>query len=437
MSEFDLGAWIERHILTPLQENALMALLGLAVLTLLAGLAFWVLRFLFKRIEKRVASWQGTRLRAIRFQRQELLSDEDTTNLVRGLVRALRYSSYLVAAYVYLQVVFLLMPGTRPLGEGLLDYVLGILTGMLGAILDYIPSLIFLVVLIFVVRYAIRFTEMIFDGIARNRIRIRGFDAQWARPTFRLARMLLWAFFLVIAFPYLPGSGSPAFQGVSIFAGVLLSLGGSGAVANMVSGTVLTYMNAFNLGDRVRIADAVGDVVERRLFVTRVRTVKNVDISIPNAMVMSNHIINYSSQARNDGVILHTAVTIGYDAPWPRVHELLIQAARTTDGLEDDPEPFVLQTALDDFYVTYELNATTREPSRMQAIYSELHQNIQDAFCTAGVEIASPHMSAVRDGNRVNIPDEYLPKDYRPAAFRLFSLRGPGGSVRTTPEGSS
>jgi small-conductance mechanosensitive channel len=436
MTEFDLGDWIERYILVPLQENALMALLGLAALTLLASLAFWVLRFLFNRVEARVTSWQGTRLRALRFQRQEFLSDEDTTNLVRGLVRALRYTAYFLTVYVYLQVVFLLMPGTRPLGEGLLDYVTGILFAMARSVVDYVPSLLFLVILFFVARYAIRFTEMVFRGIASKRIRLRGFDPQWAKPTFRLARLLLWAFFLVVAFPYLPGSGSPAFQGVSIFLGVLLSLGGSGAVANMVSGTVLTYMNAFDLGDRVKIADAVGDVVERRLFVTRLRTVKNVDISIPNAMVMANHIINYSSQAAADGVLLHTTVTIGYDAPWPKVHELLIQAAKETPGLEKDREPFVLQTALDDFYVAYELNVTTREPTRMQAIYSELHQNIQDAFNAAAMEIASPHMSAVRDGNPMNIPDDYLPKDYQPPAFRLFKLGGVGGGVKEAPEGA-
>ncbi|MDH5275865.1 MAG: mechanosensitive ion channel family protein, partial [Gammaproteobacteria bacterium] len=229
----------------------------------------------------------------------------------------------------------------------------------------------------------------------------------------------------VVIFPYLPGSGSPAFQGVSIFLGVLFSLGSTSAIANVVAGLVLTYMRPFRNGDRVKIADTVGDVLERDLLVVRVRTIKNVDVTIPNSMVLSNHIINFSACARDPGLILHSSVTIGYDAPWRQVHDLLTAAASRTPGIEKEPAPFVLQTALDDFYVRYELNATTSTPNRMAEIYSELHANIQDAFNEAGVEIMSPHYVAARDGSQSTIPADHLPASYIAPPFRILPV-GPG-----------
>ena len=239
---------------------------------------------------------------------------------------------------------------------------------------------------------------------------------------------------MIVIFPYLPGSKSPAFQGISIFLGVLFSLGSTSAVANVVAGVILTYMRAFKLGDRVKIADTIGDVIEETLLVTRIRTIKNVEITIANAMVLSSHIINFSASAQREGLILHTAVTIGYDAPWRTVHQLLIDAALATEHILKEPKPFVFQTALDDFYVHYEVNAFTDQPNRMAAIYSDLHQNIQDKFNEKGVEIMSPHRSSVRDGNPIAIPDEYLPKDYVPPAFRLGLLDNLVVGLRGTPK---
>jgi len=181
-------------------------------------------------------------------------------------------------------------------------------------------------------------------------------------------------------------------------------------------------MRAFNIGDRVQIADTTGDVVEKSMFVTRIRTIKNVEITVPNAMVLSNHIINYSTLAETDGLILHSKVTIGYDVPWNIVHDLLIQAANETESIEQSPSPFVLQTSLDDFYVEYEINAYTKKANIMAFTYNLLHRNIQDKFNEAGVEIASPGITALRDGNQPNIPDDYLPKDYNPAKTGIWPL---------------
>ncbi|CAG0940716.1 partial Miniconductance mechanosensitive channel MscM, partial [Candidatus Brocadiaceae bacterium] len=196
------------------------------------------------------------------------------------------------------------------------------------------------------------------------------------------------------------------------------------AIANVVAGVVLTYMRPFKLGDRVKIADTMGDVIEKTLLVTRVRTPKNVDITVPNAMVLGSHIINYSSSAIEKGLILHSTVTIGYDVPWKQVHDLLITAALRTEGVLKDPKPFVLQTSLQDYYPAYEVNAYTHQANSMAGVYSDLHANIQDVFNEAGVEIMSPAYSAVRDGNQSTIPQDYLPKEYQAPSFKIFPFWG-------------
>jgi small-conductance mechanosensitive channel len=258
----------------------------------------------------------------------------------------------------------------------------------------------------------------------KGTISFPGFQKDWAVPTFKIVRFIILVLSVIIIYPYLPGAQSRAFEGVSILLGVVLSMASASAISNMIAGIVLTYMSAFKLGDRVKIADTIGDVIEKTLLVTRVRTIKNVDVTIPNSMVLGSHIINFSSSAQERGLILHTPVTISYDTPWNKVHELLISAALECDDILKEPKPFVLQNSLDDFYVNYEINAYTNEPGKMAAIYSQMHSKIQDKFNEAGVEIMSPHFSAVRDGNQTAIPQDYLPKDYQPRSFRLFPFWG-------------
>ena len=198
------------------------------------------------------------------------------------------------------------------------------------------------------------------------------------------------AFAAVLAFPYVPGSNSLAFKGISVFLGVLFSLGSSSAVANVVSGYTLIYRRIFKVGDRVKIADFVGDVVATRLQVVHLRTIKNEEITVPSSLIVNSHVINYSAMAKEKGLILHTKVTIGYDAPWRQVEALLLLAAGRTQGLLREPPPFILQTSLDDFYVSYELNVYTDAPQQMAKLYTDLHRNIQDAFNEYGVQIMSP-----------------------------------------------
>jgi small-conductance mechanosensitive channel len=323
----------------------------------------------------------------------------------------------------YGTVVLRFFPSTKYTSYQVTSWLFSELAGSGKTVVGYIPNLILLAFICLVTAYLIKVNEYFFGELRDEKLNIRGFYPDWAEPTAKLVRFLILAGSVVVAFPYLPGSESPAFKGISVFLGVLLSLGSTSAVAHGVAGTILTYMRAFQSGDFVRIGTDVGEVIEKTLLVTRVRTQKNEVITIPNGTVLGGVVVNYSAEARKRGVIFHTVVTIGYSAPWRQVHGLLIAAALATEDILHEPSPFVLQTALNDFYVSYELNAFTNRPTNMQNIYSILHQNIQDRFNEAGVEIASPHYASLRDGNETTIPESYLPKDYTPPAFEIRQTR--------------
>ncbi|HEY9713764.1 MAG TPA: mechanosensitive ion channel domain-containing protein, partial [Chroococcales cyanobacterium] len=271
---------------------------------------------------------------------------------------------------------------------------------------SYLPNIAFVVIILLITHYIIRFTHFIFKEIEQGTITIKGFDPDWADTTYGITRFLLTAFSFVLIFPYLPGSGSPAFQQVSIFLGVLLSLSSTGAISHVIAGIFLTYTGAFKAGDRVKIADTVGDVMGKTLFATRIRTNKNEEVTIPNGLVLSDHIVNYSSSASGTGLILHAKVTIGYEVPWRTVHKLLIDAALQTERILPEPPPFVLQTDFDGSSVVYEINAYTNFPRGMQNTYSNLRQRIQDQFTEANIEILTPVYHAVRDGSLSTVPAE-------------------------------
>jgi small-conductance mechanosensitive channel len=286
----------------------------------------------------------------------------------------------------------------------MLDLLLLVLVTFWEKVLNFVPNLVALLVIAIIARLALKVLHYFYDGLQRGKVRYDGIHPELIEPTYQIARFLIVAFALVAAFPYIPGSSSPVFKGLSIFVGFLLSLGSTSLVANIISGIVLTYTRGLKIGDRVQIGDSMGDVINRTLLVTQVQTIKNEIISIPNAIVMKNMIVNYSMEADKKGLILHTAVTIGYDVPWRRVHQLLIHAALTTSDVLATPHPFVLQTSLDNSYISYEINAYTAKAERMAEISSELHQNILDQFNQAGVEIMSPAYMAFRDGGTITIP---------------------------------
>lgn len=381
----------------------------------------------FPKIYAKIEGWRETVIRPIKIQRVELLTTAQITAALIGMAKTVRVGAVLILIYVYLTTVLGIFPWTRGISTALFDAVLSTLHAIGQAFATFIPDLVSIAVIIAVTYYILKVIALFFTGIKRGAITFAGFYREWAEPTYKIVRFLVIVFAAIACFPYIPGSQSEGFRGISVFLGLLISLGSAAAIGNVIAGVVLTYMRPFQVGDRVKIADTTGDVMEKTLLVTRVRTIKNVDVTIPNAMVLGSHLINYSSSSKDQGLILHSSVTIGYDAPWQKVHELLIAAARATTHILAKPEPFVLQTSLNDFYVTYEINAYTDQPNLMATVYAELHQNIQNTFNEAGVEIMSPHYTQVRDGNKTAIPDQYLPKNYQAPGLRIWPLSNLSG----------
>lgn len=400
-------------------EHVLEGLLYAVLATLALILLLWGLSAVRRRAERRLQRWIEEADRHLR-PRSRLM--RPSTYLARPLAistGAIYWALILVLVEIYVTTVLGFFPASYSFSLIFTNWVLTQLKALGAGFAAYLPNLVLVLGIALITWYALRFTHAFFNEVEAGRITLPGFYTDWALPTSNLIRVMILMLGAIVVFPYLPGSKSPAFQGVSIFLGVLLSLGSSSAVANAVAGTILTYMRAFHPGDWVQIGEVTGEIVERSLLVTRIRTPRNEIITIPNGSVMGGSVRNYSALAASPGVIFHTTVTIGYDVPWRTVHPLLLAAAKKTSLLLAQPEPFVLQTALDDFYVRYELNAYTATPSRMAAIYSELHQNIQDEFNAAGVEIMSPHYAQLRDGNATTIPAGHLPPDYTPPSFRV------------------
>jgi small-conductance mechanosensitive channel len=404
------------------QTNVFNILMRIGLVILVLAAQYFLIRLmnrLFRKLREKIKTLKDSKIKGISIKGYQLLDSENSLKIILLITKIIHYFFIALFLYLTIPVYFIIFPGTKNIALTLYNYILNPLKKVSHGFLDYIPNLITIIVIFVIIRYIVRLIKYFSNEIEKGRLTIRGFYPDWAKPTFNIIRFFLYAFMFVIIFPYLPGSESPIFKGVSIFIGVIFSLGSTSAIANLVAGLVITYMRPFKIGDRVKIGDTTGDVIEKTPFVTRLRTIKNEEITIPNASILTSHTINYSTSAKEKGLIVHTSVTIGYDAPWRIVHKLLIDAAKNTKDILKRPEPFVLQTSLDDFYVTYQINAYTREPSRQATIYSELHQNIQDQFNQAGVEIMSPHYKALRDGNTIAIPPDYIPEDYRSPAFKV------------------
>ena len=309
---------------------------------------------------------------------------------LRSVLAALRTITLLTIALVYSGFVLAQFPRTRGLSRGMLAFALGPLEVIANGFVAQIPSLVFLVVLFFVFRLILRLIRLFFDAIERGTVTLAGFDSEWALPTYKIIRVLVIAFGLIVAYPYIPGSESAAFRGVSLFIGIVFSLGSSSAISNIIAGYMMTYRRAFKVGDRVKVGQAFGEVVEMRLQVTHLRSPKNEEIIIPNSQILAGEVVNYSSLSRAQGLILHTEVGIGYETPWRQVEAMLIMAAERTSGLATDPRPFVLHKKLGDFAIVYELNVYCTAVPAMLQLYTALHRNILDVFNEYGVQIMTP-----------------------------------------------
>ncbi|MFO0585781.1 MAG: mechanosensitive ion channel [Anaeromyxobacter sp.] len=385
-------------------RGVLVAVLLTVLATAIFGLALRLANRGFPALYARLRGWQGTRVRTLGVQGMELLSAERATDVLVAAARGLRVVLTVAGSGLYLNAVLGFFPWTHGFARTVFGYVWDAVASVLLGIAGFLPNLVYIALIVFLTRLALKAGRLLADQVKSGRLALPGFYREWADPTYTIARFLVIAFAGVVMFPYLPGSDSSAFRAVSVFLGVLFSLGSTSAVSNVVAGVVLTYMRPFSVGDRVRIAETTGDVIERNLLVVRIRTIKNVEITLSNAMVLGAHMVNYSAAARAGGLVLHTTVTIGYDVPWTRVTELLVTAARGVEGLKDAPAPFVLTTSLDDAYVSYELNAYTDRVQEMAALESRLHAAILDRFHEAGVEIMSPQQATLRRAKGPAIP---------------------------------
>jgi len=414
---------IKNSIIEAKSEHSVTKLIGRIGLVLLVIAVAWLIIWLIGRGYRRLLVLIGDKkdvwLKDLSYKDYTFLTADQEMKVVLFLIRVIRYVVYALLLYISLPIIFSIFPFSRNWADTLFHLIWSPFRGVLVSVWEFLPNLFSILVIYFVMKYVIRFVRYIFHEIEAEKLTISGFHADWAMPTYSIVRFLLYAFMFVLIFPYLPGSDSNIFKGVSVFIGILFSLGSSSAIANMVAGLVITYMRPFKIGDRIRIGEVSGDVLEKTLLVTRLRTTKNEVVTIPNSSVLNGNTTNYSSEAAGQGLIIHTTVTIGYDVPWVDMHNALIEAALRTEKILPEPRPFVLQTGLEDFYVAYQINAYTREAGRQAFVYSQLHQNIQDVCNERGIEILSPHYRAARDGNMTSIPAAYLSKDYKPPVFQV------------------
>jgi small-conductance mechanosensitive channel len=358
--------------------------------TLAAVLLFFVIRRVIRWLDALTIRRLSQHIEKLEQESVHLVRADQLWHGLRGALTALRVLLTLVVLYLTLNYVLELFPWTRPASRSLFDLVFDPLRVMGSALIRDIPDLIFLAVLFLLTRYLLKLVRLFFAGVEQGSIKVASIDSELAQPTHRIVRFLIIVFALVVAYPYIPGSESNAFKGISVLLGVVFSLGSTSLIGNIIAGYTMIYRRAFRIGDRIQVGEFNGDVIERKLLVTRLRSIKNEEIVIPNSLIMNSNIVNYSTLARERGLILHTIVGIGYETPWRQVERMLCMAAERTPGVLKTPQPFILQRGLGDFCINYELNAYCDRPGDMESIQTDLHRNILDVFNEYGVQIMTP-----------------------------------------------
>ncbi|MGQ3071623.1 MAG: mechanosensitive ion channel family protein [Ferrovibrionaceae bacterium] len=359
------------------------------------------------RLIRRTKRRLEVRIRSMEAKSFRLLRATTISMIVDALLRLTRIAIAAILTYGYLALVLRQFPKTRPLADSALATVLGPVGDLGLAFVNQIPDLIALAVIILITRYALELMRLFFELIERREINLGTFEPEWAMPTYKVIRLLVVAFASVVAYPYIPGSHSAAFQGVSIFIGLILSLGSSSVIANIIAGYMMIYRRAFRVGDRIKVGNTIGDVVDIRLLVTHLRSLKNEAITIPNTVILNSEVLNYSALAKSDGLILHMSVGIGYEVPWRQVEAMLLMAAGRVAGLLHSPPPFVLQSSLGDFAVNYELNVYCDQPLAMLPLQAELQRHVLDVFNEYGVQIMTPHYQLDPAGLKIVAPDQW------------------------------
>lgn len=355
-----------------------------------------LINYLFRKLRRQIIRLKVSRLKPLVVRDYELL---DTRHLCRILIiisNILRYAILLLLFIFTVPILFSIFPQTEKLALEIFYYIVDPIKMVLKAIVEYIPNLFIIAIIWYCIRYIVKGLHYISHEKQTEKLKISGFYPDWAEPTFNIIRFLLYAFMIALIYPYLPGSESGVFQGISVFVGLIVSLGSSSVISNFIAGFVITYMRPFKTGDFIKVNDTVGNVVEKSPFVTRIRTIKNEMVTIPNSFITTSNTVNYSASARHHGLIIHTVLTMGYDVPWRRVHQLLIDSALKTKGILEHPAPFVLELELNDNYMCYQINGYIKDADDMPVIMSDLLQNIQDLFNEAGIELFAPHHFTTR-----------------------------------------
>lgn len=392
------------------EHNLLQVFKRVALLLLVIVAQYFLFRltnYLFRKLRRKVIRLKQTRLKPISIRDYEFLDTHRQGLVLMFFINLFRYIVLLLQLMISIPIIFSIFPQTEDLAIKLFGYLLSPIKMVLKSIIEYIPNLFIIVVIYVCVKYILKGIYYVSKEIENKKLKIGGFYPDWAMPTYNIIRFLLYAFMIAMIYPYLPGADSGVFQGISVFVGLIVSLGSTAVIGNILAGLVITYMRPFKIGDRIKLHDTTGNVIEKTPLVTRIRTPKNEVVTIPNSFIMSSHTTNYSASARHFGLIIHTTISFGYEIDWRQVHELLIEAALRTSGVQSRPKPFVLDVELQDDYPCYQINVYIKDANQIARIYSDLNRNIKDLCNEAGVELLSPRFVATRDGNEPLFPPKY------------------------------
>jgi small-conductance mechanosensitive channel len=376
------------------ERLGIWARLGIAVAIVISQiLLIRLVWFLFKVFNVKIMAFGKTKFKPFHFKNYRILDTNQLLEIIFFLLKIAKYVVTVLQLIITIPIVFSLFTITEKLASKIFGYILTPLKNIALGIVTYIPNLFTIIVIVVVARYVLRSLRFFSTQIEKSKLVIPGFYADWAQPTFNILRFLVYAFMVAIVYPYLPGSDSAIFQGVSVLVGIIFSLGSSSAIGNLVAGVVITYMRSFKIGDRIKLNDVTGFVVEKSPIVTRIKTHKNEYVTFPNMMILNSSIVNYNTSSDEDeeGLILYANITFGYSTPWQTVQAVLIQAAMKTKYVQPEPKPFVLQTAMDDFYANYQINIFTKNVDKVPTIYSDLYKNIQNGFHAAGIDMTVAH----------------------------------------------
>ncbi|PJI50780.1 MAG: mechanosensitive ion channel protein MscS [Pseudomonas sp.] len=394
----------------------LLVALGFSVLaTLVYATLLKAAHYLRRKLRSRLPQLMRERARQIRVGHFPLFDMQYLYYLADRLLSLLYWALVLLLGYKWLSYVLSQFPYTRPWGESLDVHLLQLLDYLLSGIVGAIPGLAVALAIFFIARGISGFSQRMLQRLSRPGA-IGWLTEETLQPTTRLTSLAIWLFAVVMAYPYLPGSGTEAFKGLSVLVGLMISLGASSVVGQAAAGLILTYSRTLRAGEFVRIGEHEGTVTEVGMFNTTIRTGLGEVLTLPNSMIAGSVTRNYSRAVQGSGYIVDTVVTIGYDTPWRQVEAMLIEAARRTDGILQTPAPRVFQTALSDFYPEYRLvaQAIPSEPRPRAELLSLLHANIQDVFNEYGVQIMSPHYLGDPRQEKLVPPEQWYSAPARP-----------------------